>query len=225
MEDNDSINKPFSELSRFLKENRITLKKEPSPAQTKETVTAEDDEHLLTEAMEGVRTIPPGEKRIRAKKEAHIASHPRESEEEKLLQEVLADHSVINVTNLPEYMEGYVEGINPLIMEKLRKGEFSVQEVIDLHGLSIESARETFEYFLSDAVKKGLRCVKVIHGRGLKSKRTPIIRDYVKTWIVRAMHRKWVTAFSNATMAEGGPGATCILLRSKPMKKRMHIIG
>lgn len=225
MEDNDSINKPFSELSRFLTENRITLKKEPSPAQAKETVTAEDDEHLLTEAMEGVRTIPPGEKRIRAKKEAYIASHPRESEEEKLLQEVLADHSVINVTNLPEYMEGYVEGINPLIMEKLRKGEFSVQEVIDLHGLSIESARETFEYFLSDAVKKGLKCVKVIHGRGLKSKRTPIIKDYLKTWIVRAMHRKWVTAFSNATMAEGGPGATCILLRSKPVKKRIRIIG
>lgn len=225
MEDNDSINKPFSELSRFLKENRITLKKEPSRAQAKETVTAEDDEHLLTEAMEGVRTIPPGEKRIRARKEAYIASHPRESEEEKLLQEVLADHSVINVTNLPEYMEGYVEGINPLIMEKLRNGEFSVQEVIDLHGLSIESARETFEYFLSDAVKKGLKCVKVIHGRGLKSRRTPIIKDYVKTWIVRAMHRKWVTAFSNATMAEGGPGATCILLRSKPVKKRIRIIG
>jgi len=225
MEDSDSINKPFSELSRFLKENRITLKKEPSPEQTRETVTAENDEHLLTEAMEGVRAIPPGEKRIRAKKEAYIASHPRESEEEKLLQEVLADHSVINVTNLPEYMEGYVEGINPLIMEKLRKGEFSIQEVIDLHGLSIESARETFEYFLRDAVKKGLKCVKIIHGRGLKSKRTPIIKDYVKTWIVRAMHRKWVTAFSNATMAEGGPGATCILLRSKPVKKRIRIIG
>lgn len=225
MEDNDSINKPFSELSRFLKENRITLKKEPSPAQAEETVAAQDDEHLLTEAMEGVRTIPSGEKRIRAKKETFIARHPRESEEEKLLQEVLADHSVINVTNLPEYMEGYVEGINPLIMEKLRNGEFSVQEVIDLHGLSIESARETFEYFLSDAIRKGLKCVKIIHGRGLKSRRTPIIKDYVKTWIVRAMHRKWVTAFSNATMAEGGPGATCILLRSKPVKKRIRIIG
>lgn len=225
MDDNDSINKPFSGLSHFLEEHRIKLRKEPSPAQTKKTAAAEDDEHLLSEAMEGVRTIPQGEKRVRAKKEAFVAARPRENEEEKLLQEVLADHSVINVTNLPEYMEGYVEGINPLIMEKLRKGEFSVQQVIDLHGLSMESARETFEYFLSGAVKKGLRCVKIIHGRGLKSKRTPIIKDYLKTWIVRAMHRKWVTAFSNATMADGGPGATYILLRSKPEKKRIHIIG
>ncbi len=226
MDDNNSINKPFSELSQFLKEHRITVKKDASPAPARKTAAAPvDDEHLLSEAMEGVQTIRRGDNRIRAKRPAPVAGPPRENEEEKLLQEVLTDYSTINVTNLPEYMEGYVEGINPLIMEKLRKGEFSVQQVIDLHGLSIEGARETFEYFLSSAVRKGLKCVKIIHGRGLKSKRTPIIKDYLKTWIIRAMHRKWVTAFSNATMADGGPGATYILLRSKPEKKRIHIIG
>ena len=226
MDDNDSINKPFSELSQFLKEHRIKVKKDASPAPARETISApENDEHLLSEAMEGVRTIRRGDNRIRAKRQAPVTGRPRENEEEKLLQEVLTDHSTINVTNLPEYMEGYVEGINPLIMEKLRKGEFSVQQVIDLHGLSIESARETFEYFLSNAVKKGLRCVKVIHGRGLRSRRDPTIKDYLKSWILRAMHRKWVTAFSNATMSDGGPGATCILLRSKPEKKRIRIVG
>lgn len=226
MDDNDSINKPFSELSRFLKEHRITVKKEASPAPARKTAAApEDEEHLLSEAMEGVRTIRRGDNRIRAKRPAPVAAPRRENEEEKLLQEVLTDHNTINVTNLPEYMEGYVEGINPLIMEKLRNGEFSVQQVIDLHGLSIEGARETFEYFLSSAVKKGLRCVKVIHGRGLRSKRDPTIKDYLKTWILRAMHRKWVTAFSNATMSDGGPGATYILLRTKPEKKRIRIVG
>jgi DNA-nicking Smr family endonuclease len=226
MDDNDSINKPFSELSQFLKQHRITVKKDTSPAPARKTAAApEDDEHLLSEAMEGVRTIRQGERRIQVIRPAPVAGPPRESEEEKLLKEVLADHNTINVTNLPEYMEGYVEGINPLIMEKLRKGEFSVQQVIDLHGLSIESARETFEYFLSSAVKKGLRCVKVIHGRGLRSRRDPTIKDYLKTWILRAMHRKWVTAFSNATMSDGGPGATYILLRTKPEKKRIRIVG
>ena len=226
MDDNDSLNKPFSELSQFLKDHRINVKKDASPVPIRETVCApEDDEHLLNEAMEGVRTIRQGEKRVKAKRPAPVVGPSRESEEEKLLQEVLTDHNTINVTNLPEYMEGYVEGINPLIMEKLRKGEFSVQQVIDLHGLSIEGARETFEYFLSNAVKKGLRCVKVIHGRGLRSKRDPTIKDYLKTWILRAMHRKWVTAFSNATMSDGGPGATYILLRSKPEKKRIRIVG
>ena len=176
--------------------------------------------------MEGVRTITRRDNRVRNKRETSIVSEPgKRSDEDRLLQSILADASTINVTNLPEYMEGYAEGVSPLVMEKLRNGEFSVQQVVDLHGLSIESARETFEYFLNEAIKKSLKCIKVIHGRGLKSKRTPIIKDYLKTWIVRAMHRKWVTAFSNAIMPDGGPGATYILLRNKPEKKKITIIG
>ncbi len=225
MDENEHINKPFTGLSGFLKEHRIELKKEDLQKDEQRAVAVEDDERLLRKAMEGVRAIKAGEKRITGKKEGHTAVRRRGEDAEKLLQEALADHSVINVTNLPEYMEGYVEGINPLIMEKLRKGEFSVQQVMDLHGLSIEGARESFEYFLGDAVKKGLKCVKVIHGRGLRSKRDPTIKDYLKTWIVRAMHRKWVIAFSNAVMQDGGPGATYILLKTRPEKKRIRIIG
>ncbi len=223
MDGNDSINKPFADLSVFLKDHRISLQKEP-PAP--ESETGPDDEELFSQAMKDVRTIPQHSNRVRSKRETSLVSYTgRDSEEDRLLQNILADGNAINVTNLPEYMEGYAEGVSPLVMEKLRDGEFSVQQVIDLHGLSIESARETFEYFLSEAIRKNLKCIKVIHGRGLKSKRAPIIKDYLKTWIIRAMHRKWVTAFSNAVMAEGGPGATYILLRSRPEKKRIKIIG
>lgn len=226
MDDIDPTNKPFAGLSRFLEENRIKIKKDQTRKEMKEEEDAgENDEKLLREAMKGVQTITRCEKRISGRKDGKVVIHPIKNDDERLLMEALSDDSVINVTNLPEYMEGYVEGINPLVMEKLRKGEFSVQQVIDLHGLSIESARETFEYFLGTAVKKGHKCIKVIHGRGLRSKREPIIKDYLKTWIVRAMHRKWVTAFSNATMPDGGPGATYILLRNKPEKKRIRIIG
>jgi DNA-nicking Smr family endonuclease len=223
METNDSINKPFSGLNAFLEKNKIALQKEAASPR-KETHT-EDDEHILSKAMKGVKTIPQKGRRVRAKKDVPLVGHSPDTAQDMLLKSILADSKTINVTNLPEYMEGYQEGINLLVMEKLRNGEFAVQQVIDLHGLSIESARETFEFFLSEAIKKGLKCVKVIHGRGLKSKRDPIIKDYVKTWILRAMHRKWITAFSNAVMQDGGPGATYILLRNRPGKKRLTIIG
>jgi DNA-nicking Smr family endonuclease len=224
MDENDSINRPFAGLSVFLEEKHIRLGKEP-PIRKNEPIP-DDDERLLNEAMEGVRIIRKRGNRVRAKSQTSIASSPgKESEEDRLLQSILSDGSLINVTNLPEYMEGYAEGVNPLVMEKLRNGEFSVQQVVDLHGLSIESARETFEFFLSVAIRNNLKCIKVIHGRGLKSKREPIIKDYLKTWIVRAMHRKWVIAFSNAIMPDGGPGATYILLRNKPEKKKIKIIG
>lgn len=224
MDGNDSINRPFAGLSAFLKEKHIELDKE-TPVHKPDPVP-DDDEHLFSEAMEGVRTISRRGNRVRSKTPPEILSHPgKDTGEDRLLQNILADGNLINVTNLPEYMEGYAEGVSPLVMEKLRNGEFSVQQVVDLHGLSIESARETFEFFLSEAIRKNLKCIKVIHGRGLKSKREPIIKDYLKTWIVRAMHRKWITAFSNAVMPDGGPGATYILLRNKPEKKRIKIIG
>ena len=224
MDENDSINRPFAGLPAFLKDKHIRLGKEP-PVR-KSTPMPDDDERLLNKAMEGVRIIRTSGNRVRAKSQPSIGSNPgKESEEDRLLQSILADGNLINVTNLPEYMEGYAEGVNPLVMEKLRNGEFSVQHVVDLHGLSIEGARETFEFFLSEAIRNNLKCIKVIHGRGLKSKREPIIKDYLKTWIVRAMHRKWITAFSNATMPDGGPGATYILLRNKPEKKKMKILG
>ncbi len=224
MDGKDSINKPFADLSQFLRERHIRLQKEPPLPESEPR--PEDDEVLFSQAMKDVRTIRKRDNRVRNKRETPIVSDAgKESDEERLLKSILADGNTINVTNLPEYMEGYAEGVSPLVMEKLRDGEFSVQQVVDLHGLSIESAREHFEYFLSEAIKKNLRCIKIIHGRGLKSKRAPIIKDYLKTWIVRAMHRKWVTAFSNAVMPEGGPGATYILLRNKPQKKKITIIG
>jgi DNA-nicking Smr family endonuclease len=224
MDGSDSINRPFANLPAFVKEKQIRLDKDPPLP--KPDPAPDNDEHLFSEAMEGVRSISTRGNRIRAKVPPSIISQPcKETEEDRLLQSVFTDGNFINVTNLPEYMEGYAEGVSPLVMEKLRNGEFSVQQVVDLHGLSIESARETFEYFLGEAIRNNLKCIKVIHGRGLKSKREPIIKDHLKTWILRAMHRKWITAFSNAIMPDGGPGATYILLRNRPDKKRIKIIG
>ncbi len=131
----------------------------------------------------------------------------------------------VNVTNLPEYMEGCVEGTNPVTMEKLRAGEYSIQKVLDLHGLRTQEAYELFQSFIKEAVRSNSRCVKIIHGRGLKSKQEPVLKSRLKEWILRAMHRRWVLAFASSTMRGGGPGATNILLRQQPKKQKLNIIG
>jgi DNA-nicking Smr family endonuclease len=74
-------------------------------------------------------------------------------------------------------------------------------------------------------VQSQICCVAVIHGRGLKSRSGPVLKEKLKEWIVRAMHRKWVVAFSSSKMSAGGPGATIMLLRARAHKKRIHIIG
>ena len=102
-------------------------------------------------------------------------------------------------------------GIGPDVLRKLRRGEWSIQAALDLHGHRVDEAREETAQFLREAVKRGLRCVRVVHGKGLGSKdRVPVLRDKVRRWLVQ---REEVIAFCQARPAEGGAGALVVLLR------------
>ena len=214
MNEKRSIYRPFSDLPEFIKNSRISIAENQTDGGT-----------LLSEAMKDVKIIDRQEKRHIAKQQRRQSKPYTGEDAKRLLEKAVKEDNAFNVVNMPEYMEGYIEGINPVIMEKLRNGEFSVQKILDLHGCAVDEARQRFESFIREIIHSGLNCVKIIHGRGLKSRHEPLLKENLKRWIVRAMHRKWVIAFSNAIMRDGGPGATYILLRKKPEKKRIHIIG
>jgi DNA-nicking Smr family endonuclease len=210
----DSLYTALSDLPDFVKDKEIPLKE-----------SCQDEQRAYAEAMEGVRTISPGKGLVRRKPPAKTPRMMIEDDPKTQIEKALQDKRRVNVTNMPEFMEGYADGTNPLTLEKLRGGKFSVQKTLDLHGYCIEEARALFEEFIRSAVRSRLNCIKVIHGRGLRSKDTPVLKEKLKSWIIQAMHRKWITAFSSALMCDGGPGATYVLLRKTPGKKYMHIIG
>jgi len=214
MKRTDSIHTVLSDLPDFIKNKKILLKESPC-----------DERLMYAEAMEGVRRIPRDKSLVKRSAPARIRRIERAEDPRFLLEEAVRDKRRINVANMPEYMEGFAEGTNPITLNKLKNGEFSVQETLDLHGFSIENARMAFEEFITDSIREGLHCVKIVHGRGLKSKTAPVLKENLKAWILRAMNRKWVTAFSSARMCDGGPGATYIILKKSPAKRRMHIIG
>lgn len=214
MKRTDSVYTALSSLPDFIRENKISLKESPR-----------DEKLLYAEAMDGVHKITQDKSLIKRPAMSKIRCLPAEDCPRVLLEEAIRDKRNLNVTNMPEYMEGYAEGTSPITLDKLKNGEFSIQKTLDLHGLSIDDAKLAFEEFIGEAIKEGLNCVKVVHGRGLKSKSLPVLKESLKLWIIRAMNRKWVTAFSSARMCEGGPGATCILLKKVPAKKRIHIFG
>ena len=217
------INKPFADLPAFVKAHKIHLRK---LTETIVPINIVDDTDFFSDAMQGVQTIDKDKKKIIKKRDVrHFRQTSQDDNPQQMLEEALQENHRLNVTNLPEFMEGFIEGINPITMEKLRRGEFSVQRTLDLHGYSIDDADELFQTFIKDTVREGLKCVKIIHGRGLKSKGGPVLKEHLKTWIIKAMHRKWVLAFCNTLMCDGGPGATYILLKKYPAKQRIHIIG
>jgi DNA-nicking Smr family endonuclease len=103
------------------------------------------------------------------------------------------------------------DGISAETLRKLRRGFWVVQGELDLHGHRVEEARYALGEFLRNAMHRGRRCVRIVHGKGLGSRDgVPILKGKVRTWLIR---REEVIAFCQARPTEGGAGALIVLLR------------
>ena len=102
-------------------------------------------------------------------------------------------------------------GVGPDVTYKLRRGKWSIQRQIDLHGLRTDDAREALAAFIREAHKHGIRCVRVVTGKGLGSPgKAPVLKDKVHRWLVQ---RAEIVAFVQAPPAHGGAGALVVLLQ------------
>ena len=136
----------------------------------------------------------------------------RQRDEAAALVESLSDgfnaESLLDTDDALSYRRS---GIGIDVVRKLRRGVWVMQAEIDLHGLRRDQARERIDAFLRDAARDGLRCVRVVHGKGLGSPgREPVLKVKVKSWLVQ---RNEVLAFTHARPADGGHGALLVLLR------------
>ena len=96
------------------------------------------------------------------------------------------------------------------VLERLRRGEYAVEDEIDLHGLTSVAARDALRDFLGEALLRRLHCVRVVHGKGLRSgPRGPVLKHAVNVWLRRVDR---VLAFASAPRRDGGTGALYVLL-------------
>ena len=101
-------------------------------------------------------------------------------------------------------------GLRSDVLTKLRRGHWVVQAVLDLHGMTADEARDTLADFLLEARNQGMRCVRVIHGKGLTSpNREPVLKGRVRKWL---SHWDDVLSFCEAPANAGGAGAVHVLL-------------
>ena len=104
------------------------------------------------------------------------------------------------------------EGQTPNILSKLRRGFWVVQAQIDLHGLISDEAREYVAEFLSSCKKKNIRCIRIVHGKGLGSRnREPVLKHKLRNWL---MQKDEVIAYAQAKPEDGGSGAVIVLLKA-----------
>ena len=103
-------------------------------------------------------------------------------------------------------------GQSPDVMNKLRRGFWVVQAQIDLHGFISDEARAYVAEFLSDCKKKNIRCVRIVHGKGLGSRnREPVLKNKLRNWL---MQKDEVIAYAQAKPEDGGSGAVIVLLKA-----------
>ena len=102
-------------------------------------------------------------------------------------------------------------GVQDGVMRKLKRGEYRVEEICDLHGLRVDEAKAALREFLAESLARRLRCVRVIHGKGLTSpNKEPVLKGKVRKWLA---HWDDVLAYCEAPRHAGGGGAVLILLR------------
>lgn len=136
----------------------------------------------------------------------------RALDDQQVMRDSLSDHfGVEQLLETDVDLSYRADGIGIDVLNKLRRGDWAVQGQLDLHGLRVEQARLELAQFIKLACEQGIRCVRVVHGKGLGSKdKQPVLKGKVRSWLVQ---KQEVLGFVAARAAEGGNGALVVLLK------------
>ncbi|EHQ51740.1 Smr protein/MutS2 [Ectothiorhodospira sp. PHS-1] len=138
---------------------------------------------------------------------------PRQTEAEhrRALEDMIDDPFQVTDIQPGDELIYMREGLQRQVFKKLRRGHYRIGAELDLHGMTAREAHEEMVLFLSAARERRLRCVRIIHGKGLRSSnRGPVLKSRVAHWL---QQRAEVLAFCSARPADGGTGAVLVLLR------------
>jgi DNA-nicking Smr family endonuclease len=216
----DIFHAPFKDLKKIIELSPKTAKRK-KPQKTEIADEVCEDERYFHEAMTGVTPIRvTGKEKIPGKGRNVRPSHAVPDEEREVLEHLrdLVKGSIeMDITFSDEYIEGAIRGgVSTKIMKQLKRGRIPVQDHVDLHGCNKIEAEALVRDFLIKSHKRGLRCVLIVHGRGLNSPDSfPVLKERLPVWLNRGPARKIVLAFATARPYDGGTGAIYVLLRKR----------
>ena len=228
---------PFKDLKKMLADRNppaaIKPKAAPPPApiaQKPAPPVAEplDDESFLRQALAGVRPLHRnGNARSRIPLEPPTTHTIVDEDAEVIAQlsDLVSGQAPFDITESDEYVEGYRVGLDPRLVSQLRRGEFAVQAHFDMHGMIQTDAKQALKEFIIASVRKGLRTVLVVHGRGLRSPGGHSVLKHASAgWLSHGSIGGHVLAFTTARAADGGAGATYVLLKREKSRAAFDIL-
>ena len=196
-------------------EARVKLAKEMEAARKAAIAKAKAEQDFFALAVGPIKPLPakhrPGFRASLPVVQAAPIAVQHQLDELAVMREALSDEfDVETLLDTDDALSYRRTGIGTDVTRKLRKGGWSIQGQVDLHGLRREQAREALVDFIKDAARMGWRCVRVVHGKGLGSPgKTPVLKAKVQSWLIQ---KQEVLAFVQARPAHGGAGALVVLL-------------
>ena len=170
----------------------------------------DDDAALFREAIGPVRELAPGELPPPRPRPKPRARQFERDEVDALRQSRDAPFDLAN-PDIGDRLEFRRPNVGPAILRRLKRGQYAVEDEIDLHGATAEGALELLRRFLHEAHDEGHRCLRIVHGKGLRSRDgVPVLKAVTDRFL---RHNGDVLAFASAPEAGGGSGAVLVLLR------------
>lgn len=192
-------------MQKSISKNKVKRSKQSS---TCEKAINETETALFREAMQDVIPLAPSKQVVQRQKPPLPV--PRPAMETTVTKDTLSDHLSLTIPEGDEW--SYLRpGLPRQMLRKLRRGHWKIQAELDMHGMTRDEARYALVAFLDECRKLAIRCVCVIHGRGLSSKNgEPVLKSRVGSWLAQ---RDDVLAFCQANPEYGGKGAVLVLLK------------
>ena len=203
LQDLDAMRKKLADIAKAQK-----LAEQARIAAEKRT---EAERNLFTRAVGKVAPIANQERVWSPPQRPSTRPLQQDLDDEAVMHESMSDEfDISTLLDADDQLSFRRPGIGTDITRKLRKGEWSIQGQIDLHGLRSDEARNAMGQFIRDAKRMGWRCVRVVHGKGLGSPgKEPVLKSKVQRWLVQ---KKEVLAFVQAKPSDGGGGALLVLM-------------
>ncbi len=173
-----------------------------------------DDAEPLEALLPDVTRLPYHGRALHPRKKVAPVVRQRLRDEQEALTDSLSDHITREIDSETGDELVYLrDGMQSQTLRKLRRGHWGIQSELDLHGHTTTEARSAVAAFLRKCTCEGTRCVRIIHGKGLRSKNNePVLKTRVGTWLRQCDE---VLAYCQARQADGGGGAVIVLLKTQ----------
>jgi DNA-nicking Smr family endonuclease len=171
-----------------------------------------EDKAIFRDAVADARPLPANDKIAHPPQRRKPIPYQTLQDEREVLADSLSDPLDDYDPETGEELLFLRPGLSRQVLRRLRRGHWVIQGELDLHGMTSDQARLSLVAFLNGCKLRGLRCVRIIHGKGLGSRnREPVLKNKVRHWL---MQREEILAFCQARPADGGGGAAVVLLKS-----------